>query len=146
MFYRVFDPIKHVLRVFWTASKTFLEKRVSREFITIMLLWTLKISIREKHRKSRAVSLYLIKHRILIRMRFIDIKSLHVMYYLPFDRLMGLWIINEFLNNHYLPLGRFIWIQHDQLPVCLLAHVVERCTGIAKVVGSNPGPIQLLVQ
>ena len=37
-----------------------------------------------------AVSLYLIKHRILIRMRFIDIKSLHVMYYLPFDRLMGL--------------------------------------------------------
>ena len=21
------------------------------------------------------------------------------MYYLPFDRLMGLWIINEFLNN-----------------------------------------------
>ena len=40
--------------------------------------------------KSRAVSLYLIKHRILIRMRFIDIKSLHVMYYLPFDRLMGL--------------------------------------------------------
>ena len=96
VFYRVFDPIKHVLRVFWTASKTFLEKRVSREFITIMLLWTLEISIREKHRKSRAVSLYLIKHRILIRMRFIDIKSLHVMYYLPFDRLMGLWIINEF--------------------------------------------------
>ena len=45
----VFDPIKHVLRVFWTASKTFLEKRVSREFITIMLLWTLEISIREKH-------------------------------------------------------------------------------------------------
>ena len=34
--------------------------------------------------------LYLIKHRILIRMRFIDIKSLHVMYYLPFDRFMGL--------------------------------------------------------
>ena len=43
VFYRVFDPIKHVLRVFWTASKTFLEKRVSREFITIMLL--LEISI-----------------------------------------------------------------------------------------------------
>ena len=44
--------------------------------------------------------LYLIKHRILIRMRFIDIKSLHVMYYLPFERLMGLWIINEFLNKN----------------------------------------------
>ena len=43
------DPIKHVLWVFWTASKTFLEKRVSKEFITIMLLWTLEISIREKH-------------------------------------------------------------------------------------------------
>ena len=30
--------------------------------------------------KSRAVTLYLIKHRILIRGDFIDIKSLHVMY------------------------------------------------------------------
>ena len=36
----VLDPIKHVLPVFWTASKTFLEKRVSREFITMILLWT----------------------------------------------------------------------------------------------------------
>ena len=32
-------------------------------------------------------------------MRFIDIKSLHVMYYLPFDRLMGLSIVNEFFNT-----------------------------------------------
>ena len=46
------------------------------------------------------MSLYLIKRRILIRMRFIAIKSLHVMYYLPFDRSMGLWIINEFLKEH----------------------------------------------
>ena len=45
------------------------------------------------------MSLYLIKHHILIRMRFIDVKSRHVMYYLPFDRLMGLWIINEFLKS-----------------------------------------------
>ena len=45
----VLDPMKHVLRVFWTASKTFLEKRVSREFITMMLLWTLEISNQEKH-------------------------------------------------------------------------------------------------
>ena len=27
---------------------------------------------------------------------------------------------------------------HDQLPVGLLAQLVERCTGIAKVMGSNP--------
>ena len=45
----VLDPIKHVLRVFSTASKTFLEKRVSREFITMMLLGTLEIIIQEKH-------------------------------------------------------------------------------------------------
>ena len=31
----VLDLIKHMLRVFGTASKTFLEKRVSREFIRI---------------------------------------------------------------------------------------------------------------
>ena len=30
----VLDPLKDMLRVFWTASKTFLEKHVSREFIT----------------------------------------------------------------------------------------------------------------
>ena len=33
----------------------------------------------------------------------------------------------------------FIWNQHnDQLPVGLLAQLVERCTGIAKAMGSNP--------
>ena len=37
----VLDPIKH-------ASKTFLGKHVSREFMTMMLLWTLQISIQEK--------------------------------------------------------------------------------------------------
>ena len=37
------------------------------------------------------------------------------------------------------PLHGFIWNQHsDQLPVGLLAQLVERCTGIAKVMGSNP--------
>ena len=36
-------------------------------------------------------------------------------------------------------LGWFIWTQHiDQLPVGLLAQLVERCTGIAEVMGSNP--------
>ena len=33
----------------------------------------------------------------------------------------------------------FIWNQHiDQVPVGLLAQLVERCTGIAEVMGSNP--------
>ena len=33
----------------------------------------------------------------------------------------------------------FIWTQFiDQLPVGLLAQLVERCTGIAEVMGSNP--------
>ena len=33
----------------------------------------------------------------------------------------------------------FIWTQFiDQLPVGLLAQFVERCTGIAEVMGSNP--------
>ena len=49
--------------------------------------------------KSRAVTFYLIKHRILMRGDFIDIKSLHVMYYRPFDRSMGLWIIDKFYQD-----------------------------------------------
>ena len=33
----------------------------------------------------------------------------------------------------------FVWIQHnDQLPTSLLAQLVERSTGIAEVMGSNP--------
>ena len=42
-------PIKHNLRVYWTTWKTFLEKRVSKVFITMTLLWTLEIRIRKKH-------------------------------------------------------------------------------------------------
>ena len=42
------DPIKHVLRVYWAFSKTFLEKRVSMEPITMTLLWKFEISIRKK--------------------------------------------------------------------------------------------------
>ena len=39
----------------------------------------------------------------------------------------------------YSPLHGFIWNQHnDQLSVGLLAQLVERCTGIAEVMGSNP--------
>ena len=38
----------------------------------------------------------------------------------------------------YSPLHRFIWDQHiDRFPVGLLAQVVEHCTGIAGVMGSN---------
>ena len=40
--------------------------------------------------KSRAVTLYLIKHRILIRGDFIDIKSLQMIYDRLFDSSMGL--------------------------------------------------------
>ena len=39
----------------------------------------------------------------------------------------------------YSPLHGYIWYQHDdQLPVGLLARLVEHCTGIARVMGSNP--------
>ena len=48
------------------------------------------------------------------------------------------------------PLHRFVWDQHsDQFPVGLLAQLVEHCTSIAEVMGSNlvqaliffPGPL-----
>lgn len=45
------------------------------------------------------MSSYLIKHCIPIGKRFIDLKSLNVMYYWPFDRSMRLWIVNEFFNT-----------------------------------------------
>ena len=44
-----------------------------------------------------------------------------------------------FFWNNYNFFGRFIWIQHrNRLPVGLLAQLVEHCTGIAEVMGSNP--------
>ena len=37
------------------------------------------------------------------------------------------------------PLHTFIWNQHaDQLLVGLLAQLVEHCTGIPEIMGSNP--------
>ena len=43
------------------------------------------------------------------------------------------------LTAVYSPLHGFIWNQHsDQLLVGLLAQLVEHCTGIAAVMGSNP--------
>ena len=45
----------------------------------------------------------------------------------------------SYIYNDYSPLGGFIWNQHnDQLPVGLLAQLVERCSGIAEVMGLNP--------
>ena len=44
-----YTPIKPDPWIYWTTSKTFLEKRVSMELITMTLLWTLEISIRKKH-------------------------------------------------------------------------------------------------
>ena len=39
----------------------------------------------------------------------------------------------------YSSLHGFIWNQHnDQFPVGLLAQLVEHCTGIAEMMGSNP--------
>ena len=39
----------------------------------------------------------------------------------------------------YSPLQSFILNQHnDQLPVGLLAQLVEHCTGITEIMGSNP--------
>ena len=38
----LYTLIKHDPRVYWTTSKTFLEKRVSMELITMTLLWTLE--------------------------------------------------------------------------------------------------------
>ena len=41
-----------------------------------------------------------IKHHIPIRRRFYRVlRPLHVMFYRPFNRSMGLWIINEFLKS-----------------------------------------------
>ena len=49
------------------------------------------------------------------------------------------WIWWRENKTHYSSLGWFIWTQHNvQLPVGLLAQLVERCTGIAEVMGSNP--------
>ena len=43
------------------------------------------------------------------------------------------------MTSVYSPLHGFIWNQHsDSLPVGLLAQLVEHCTGIAEVMGSNP--------
>ena len=59
----------------------------------------------------------------------------------------GKWFTSQFTyiifiypqSSVYSSLHGFIWNQHsDQLLVGLLAQLVEHCTGIAEVMGSNP--------
>ena len=52
-------------------------------------------------------------------------------------RIAHMWFSS--IYNHYSSFGWFIRTRHnDQLSVGLLAQLVERCTGIAEVTGSNP--------
>ena len=45
----------------------------------------------------------------------------------------------SYICSHYSPLGRFIRIQHNnQYLVGLIAQLLEFCTGIVKITGSNP--------
>ena len=121
VFYRVrlvvLEPIKNMLRVFWTASKTFLEKRVSREVITMMLLWTLEISIREKQ------TLNANNEEVLS-----GFKTTHVMFHRPFDRSIRLtnyeclkarWVAMVWL---FFFLSDFYWLLQ---PPCEFATVLK---------------------
>ena len=63
---------------------------MSIELITIILLCMLEISIREKHRILIRSALSADKTPRTNKGRFIDIKSLHMVYYRPFDRSIGL--------------------------------------------------------
>ena len=45
----------------------------------------------------------------------------------------------SYICSHYSPLGRFIRIQHNnQYVVGFIAQLLERYTGIVKIIGSNP--------
>ena len=54
-----------------------------------------------------------------------------------------IWLTSK-LQNIFWQMVKNIWKSYiwtadkDQLPVGLLAQLVERCTGIAEVMGSNP--------
>ena len=45
---------------------------------------------------------------------------------------------NDWFVVHSSSIQGFITNQHDQLPTGLLAQLVEHCTGITEVIGSNP--------
>ena len=59
---------------------------------------------------------------------------------LPFISLFAVHSYNfHIFTVSYSSLHGFIWDQHnEQLPVGLSAQLIERCTGIAEVIGSNP--------
>ena len=58
--------------------------------------------------------------------------------YIHFFTAVHVYMIFIIIYSHNSSLGWFIWTQHiDQLPVGLLAQLVERCISIAEVMGSN---------
>ena len=57
--------------------------------------------------------------------------------YIRFFTTVYIWF--SYICSHYSSLGRFIRIQHNnQFLVCLLIQLLEHCTGIVEVIGSNP--------
>ena len=60
------------------------------------------------------------------------------------DTQSNIWTAVQIYDFHiftaiYSPLHGFIWNQHsDQFPVGLLAQLLEHCTSITEVMGSNP--------
>ena len=57
--------------------------------------------------------------------------------YIRFFTTVYIWF--SYICSHYSSLGRFIRIQHNnQYLVGLLTQLLERCTGIVEVIGSNP--------
>ena len=55
-----------------------------------------------------------------------------------FMSLSAVHIYDVHIFSHLFITSRFIWNQHyNQLPVGLLAKLVEQCIGIAEVMGSN---------
>ena len=88
----VLDPIKHVLQVFLNGFKHNPGKAyVKRVHNNDAFVNVEKLAYEKTTAYLCGVFYQLKKHPILIRRRFIDIKSLHMMYYRPFD-------INEFLK------------------------------------------------
>ena len=67
-----------------------LNKAVTLPYLNIYSPFIVQVAVMITNiHKSLAVTLYLIKHRILIRGGLWDVMSLHVMYYRPSDRSIG---------------------------------------------------------
>ena len=59
--------------------------------------------------------------------------------FLLFDLSSAVQIYVSYIYIHlFIPHGYITNSQYDQLPVGLIAQLVEHCTGIAEVMGSNP--------